>query len=69
MNKRQAAKLAAVAATVATAAPQVLPLIPPQYHPLAMALVGLLGVIGGGAMQSPLQQINKKPLDPNEAKR
>jgi hypothetical protein len=63
------AKLAAVAGTVAAAAPQVLPLLPAQYHPLAMALVGLLGVLGGGAMQSPLAPLAKKPLDANEPKR
>ena len=54
MNKRQLAKLAAIAGTAAAIAPQVVPLIPAEYHPLAAALVILLTTLGGGAMQSPL---------------
>ena len=67
MNKRQLAKLAAIAGTVATAAPFIMPHIPPEHHALAASLLGLIAILGGGAMQSPLAK--KVPQAGSETKK
>lgn len=66
IDKRQAAKLAALAGTLATAAPFLLPHIPAEHHALAGSLIALLAALSGGAMKSPISK--KIPQAGNDAK-
>ena len=66
LDKKQAAKLAALAGTLAAAAPFLLPHIPAEHHALAGSLIALLAVLGGGAMQSPIAK--KVPQVGSDAK-